>query len=213
MLSSSPLLPNYPNGQLFIVSAPSGTGKSTLIHKLTEEFPRVVANVSFTTRAPRKNEVDGINYHFVTEQQFDAKIRNGDFLETVELYGVHYGTCLKDIQMNLAKGKIVILVIDTQGMMLLKQEHDLDFTSIFIKPPSLEVLRERLQNRLTETPESVETRLAVAEKELKMEKFYDFCVVNDDINAAYTVLRSIFISVNHKVTLNIFNEEDVHGTT
>lgn len=219
-MSNDPhLLPNFPKGQLFIVSAPSGTGKSTLIHRLVDEFPRVVANVSFTTRSPRVNEIDGVNYYFVTEETFEAKKKKGDFLETVELYGVHYGTCLRDIQEKLDLGKIVILVIDTQGMMFLSEQHQLDFTSIFIRPPSLAILKERLQHRHTDTPESIQKRLSVAEKELKKEKFYDFCVVNDDINAAYEVLRSIFIAENHKlhsrveVTPNIINEEDMHGTT
>lgn len=213
MSNSSILLPNFPKGQLFVVSAPSGTGKSTLIDMLSAEFPRIVANVSFTTRTPRANEKDGVNYFFVDVEHFIGKKNKGHFLETVELYGTYYGSCIRNIQANLNTGKIVILVIDTQGMMTLKQEKRLDFTSIFIRPPSLEVLSERLLNRLTDTPESIKKRLSVAEEELKMEKFYDFCVVNDDIETAYAVLRSIFIAVNHKVTLNIFNEEDVHGTT
>lgn len=200
MSNSSTLLPNYPEGQLFVVSAPSGTGKSTLIHMLTNEFPRVIHNVTYTTRKPRDYEVDGVNYHFVTSEQFLEKKQRGEFLETVELYDVFYGSSIKDVQTDMNRGKIVILVIDTQGMTLLKQKHDLPFTSIFIRPPSLEALRERLRNRLTECSANLEKRLSVAEKELKMEQFYDYNIVNDDLNAAYDVLRSIFIAENHKLT-------------
>ncbi len=200
MSSSNALIPNFPKGQLFVVSAPSGTGKSTLIHMLTEEFPRIVANITYTTRQPRDYEIDGVNYHFVTPQEFGAKKQRGEFLETVELYDVQYGSSIKDVERDLNNGKIVILVIDTQGMTYLKQNYDLPFTSIFIRPPSLESLKERLEHRLTESSVNLEKRLSTAEKELKMEDFYDYSIVNDDLNVAYDVLRSIFIAENHKLT-------------
>jgi guanylate kinase len=200
MSSSNALIPNFPNGQLFVVSAPSGTGKSTLIHMLTKEFPRIVANITYTTRQPRDYEIEGVNYHFVTSQEFAEKKQRGEFLETVELYDVQYGSSIKDVERDLNNGKIVILVIDTQGMTYLKQNYDLPFTSIFIRPPSLESLKERLENRLTECSANQEKRLTTAEKELKMEGFYDYSIVNDDLNVAYDVLRSIFIAENHKLT-------------
>jgi guanylate kinase len=115
------------------------------------------------------------------------------------LYDVQYGSSIADVQRDLDQGKIVILVIDTQGMALLKEKHNLPFTSIFIRPPSLEALRQRLENRLTESSVNLEKRLAVAGNELEKEKFYDYSIVNDDLNVAYDVLRSIFIAENHKL--------------
>jgi guanylate kinase len=200
MSNSEALIPNFPKGQLFVVSAPSGTGKSTLIHMLTKEFPRITANITYTTRQPRDYEIDGVNYHFITPKEFAEKKQRGEFLETVELYDVQYGSSIKDVERDLNNGKIVILVIDTQGMTYLKQNYDLPFTSVFVRPPSLEVLRERLSNRLTECSANLEKRLSVAEKELKVEEFYDYSIVNDDLNVAYDVLRSIFIAENHKLT-------------
>lgn len=199
MSSSSPLLPNYLKGQLYVVSAPSGTGKSTLIQMLTKEFPRVVASVTYTTRQPRSNEQEGVDYHFITMDQFIQKKSAGEFLETVELYGVHYGSSIRDVQDKLQQGKIVILVIDTQGMMTLKQKHQQPFISIFIRPPSIENLGERLENRSTESSDTMKQRLDIAEKELEMEKFYDYSILNDELNVAYDVLRSIFIAENHKI--------------
>lgn len=198
MSSSDLYFPNYPKGQLFVVSAPSGTGKSTLIHMLTSEFSRIVASVTYTTRKPREYEVDGVNYHFVTPEAFEEKKQRGEFLETVELYDVQYGSSLEDVKNRMNEGKLVILVIDTQGMLTLKQKLQIPFTSIFIRPPSQEALRERLSNRLTECAHNMQKRLSISEKELEMEKFYDYSVVNDDLAIAYEVLRSIFIAENHR---------------
>lgn len=199
MSNNSQLFPCYPDGQLFVVSAPSGAGKTTLIQMLTSEFSRIVANVTYTTRKPRDYELDGINYHFITTEQFNEKKERGEFLETVTLYDVQYGSSILDVQQDMSRGKIVILVIDTQGMTTLKQKHDLPFTSIFIRPPSLEILRKRLGDRSTECSVNLEKRLAVATKELEMEKLYDYSIVNDDLNVTYEVLRSIFIAENHKL--------------
>lgn len=198
-MSNSQLLPNYPEGQLFVVSAPSGTGKTTLIQLLKKEFSRIVTSITYTTRDPREGEVNGVDYHFITSKQFFEKKARGEFLETVELYDVHYGSSLVDVQMQMGKGRIVVLVIDTQGMLALKKTCPFPFTSIFVRPPSHEKLSQRLQHRLTESATSQKKRLDRAEKELELEKYYDYSLLNDDLKIAYETLRCIFIAENHRI--------------
>lgn len=193
------LLGKINEGLIFIVSAPAGTGKTTLINKLTQEFPSIIASISFTTRKPREREVSGVDYHFLSEAEFEAKIAAGDFLEYVKLYDSHYGTSRLWIKEQQQKGKHVVLVIDTQGALLLKEK--IAATSIFIRPPSLEVLRERLVLRQTESLEVIEKRLEWAEKELDASVNYDYQLVNDDLEIAYQVLRSIFIAESHRVKI------------
>lgn len=184
-------------GLLFIVSAPAGTGKTTLVTKLTEEFPGAVTSISFTTRKPRPGEVEGVHYHFVTKEQFEKRM--AEFLEYVTLYGDYYGTSQEWVEEQQAKGKHVILTIDTQGAMQLKKRKALPGTYIFIRPPSLEVLKERLDRRKTETPEVIEARLEWARQEMKLAGEYDYNIVNDELSRAYEILRSIFIAEQHKV--------------
>lgn len=182
---------------LFIVSAPAGTGKTTLVARLTEEFSSVVTSVSYTTRKPRPGEVEGVHYHFVTKDQFEQRI--SDYLEYVTLYGDYYGTSQKWVEEQQEKGKHVILTIDTQGAMQLKKRQALPGVYIFIRPPSLEALKERLERRKTETPEVIEARLDWARQEMKLAGEYDYNIVNDELSRAYEVLRSIFIAEQHKV--------------
>ena len=184
-------------GLLFIVSAPAGTGKTTLVRKLIKEFPSIVASVSYTTRQPRKGEIQGVHYHFVTESQFKEKIAADDFLEYVKLYDTYYGTSKKWVEDQLKKGKHVVLVIDTQGAKKIGEVTET--VSIFIRPPSLEVLGDRLMLRQTETQEMIEKRMEWAQKELEAAKRYDYQLVNDDLDTAYQVLRSIFIAESHRV--------------
>lgn len=189
-------------GLLFIVSAPAGTGKTTLVSKLTGEFLNVVTSVSYTTRKPRPGEVEGVHYHFVTKEQFEQRM--GEFLEYVTLYGDYYGTSQKWVEEQQDKGKHVILTIDTQGAMKLKamqlkKRQALPSVYIFIQPPSLQVLKERLIRRKTETPEVIEARLEWARQEMKLAGEYDYNIVNDELRHAYEALRSIFIAEQHKV--------------
>jgi len=192
-----PLLGDSPRGQLFIVSAPAGTGKTTLVEMLTEEFPSVVRSISFTTRKPRKAEVDGVDYYFISEAEFEEKSAAGEFLEYVKLYNTSYGTSKLWVERALSLGKHVVLVIDTQGGLKLKKESVGTF--IFIQPPSLETLRERLLKRNTESEEVIAERLAWAKKEMDDAVFYDYKIVNDDLNTAYQILRSILIAEAHRV--------------
>lgn len=190
------LLGEINEGLIFIVSAPAGTGKTTLIHKLTQEFPQIIASVSFTTRKPREGEIPGIHYHFISAAEFEAKIAADDFLEYVKLYDNYYGTSREWIKEQQLKGKHVVLVIDTQGAFLLKGK--IAAISVFIRPPSLEVLRKRLRLRQTESLEVIEKRLQWAQKELDASLKYDYQLINDDLEMAYQVLRSIFIAESHK---------------
>ena len=194
----SKLLGNLSQGLIFVVSAPAGTGKTTLVDKLTEEFPSVVRNVSCTTRAPRPNEQDGKDYFFFDKKAFEDKIAKGDFLEHATVFGEYYGTSGEFIEKQTALGKNVVLVIDTQGALQLQKKMK-DAIFIFISPPTLSTLKERLQKRQTENAQSMEERLAFAKHELEMVDHYDYHIVNDSLDIAYNVLKSIFIAEEHKV--------------
>ncbi|MCX6988538.1 MAG: guanylate kinase [Chlamydiae bacterium] len=191
------LLGNLAQGLIFIISAPAGTGKTTLVRMLTEEFPCVVESVSCTTRPPRLGEVEGQDYWFLTKNQFERKIQENEFLEYAEVFGYYYGTSrqyVRDLQMI---GNHVVLVIDTQGAMNLKQE-EFEATYIFLTPPSLEELKERLIKRNTEDAQTLEERLSWASHEMELACAYDYLVVNKDLLLAYGVLRSIVIAEEHK---------------
>ncbi len=191
------LLGNSRRGLLFVLSAPAGTGKTTLVERLVAEFPCIVQSVSFTTRAPRQGEEHGGHYNFISVQNFEEKIAAGDFLEYVKLYGDYYGTSRAWVEEKLSQGKHIFLVIDTQGALQLMDSLDACF--IFLKPPSLAVLKERLLARKTETEESLQKRLSWAENELAAERYYDYQLVNDDLAIAYQILLSIIIAEEHKV--------------
>ena len=194
----SKLLGNLSQGLIFVISAPAGTGKTTLVDKLTEEFPSVVRNISCTTRAPRPNEQDGKDYYFFDKKAFEDKIAKGDFLEHATVFGEYYGTSGEFIKKQTALGNNVVLVIDTQGALQLQKKIK-DAIFIFISPPTLSALKERLQKRQTENTQSMEERLAFAKHELEMVHHYDYHIVNDHLDTAYTVLKSIFIAEEHKV--------------
>jgi len=183
-------------GLVFVISAPAGTGKTTLVRMLLEEFLTVTESVSFTTRLPRPNEVAGRDYHFIDLAEFEKKIKEGEFLEYAKVFGNYYGTSRKFVESEQGKGKHVILVIDTQGALQLKGRLEAAF--IFISPPSLEELRSRLYRRRSETEEAIAHRLSWAEKEMALAKKYDYHIVNDHLKAAYDVLRSILIAEEHK---------------
>jgi guanylate kinase len=183
-------------GQLFVLSAPAGTGKTTLVTKLIQERGDIVQSLSYTTRAPRGDETNGRHYNFVTVPEFEQMIKDKKFLEHVKLYGDYYGTCKAWVQEQLAQGKHVILVIDTQGAMQLKGQ--CEGTFIFIKPPNLQELKRRLLMRRTEPEDVIQKRLKWAEKEMELASKYDYVLINDDIDTAYKTLKSIVIAQEHK---------------
>lgn len=173
-------------GKLIIFSAPSGSGKSTIINKLMSEYGlQGRFSISATSRKPRGSEQDGVEYYFLTEEDFRRRISEGDFLEYEEVYpGCFYGTLRSEVDRTLAQGENVILDIDVQGGLNVKKIYGDRALTLFIQPPSIERLRERLERRGTDAPEVIERRLAKAETELSFAPKYDAVVVNDDLEEA-----------------------------
>jgi guanylate kinase len=184
---------------LFVVSAPAGTGKSTLVDRLVEEFSHMlVETCSVTTRLPRAGEKDGKHYHFVDQKAFKQRVDAGDFVEHVELHGHLYGTLREDVERISKEGKHAILVIDTQGARRI-QESGMEAIYLFLAAPSMEDLKKRLISRGTETIDQIDKRLAIAEKELEASSSYHYRIVNDDLDTAYQKLKSVLIAETHKV--------------
>jgi guanylate kinase len=181
---------NKLKGLLLVISAPSGTGKTTLCNMLLKEFPNLEFSVSYTTRKPRKGEVNGKDYWFVDRETFEKMIKEGDFLEWAEVYGHLYGTSKSQVVRALNEGRDVLLDIDTQGALNVKKNFP-EAVLIFILPPSLKELRRRLESRGTDDEETIERRLKVAKEEIKRALFYDYVVVNDVLEVAFENLKSI----------------------
>ena len=183
-------------GRLFILSAPAGTGKTTLIQMLAREFPNIHQSISCTTRPQREGEIDGVHYHFLSQEEFEKKRQASDFLEWAEVFGYYYGTSASFVEEELKKGSHVFLVIDTQGAaQIMKKQPAI---SIFLSPPSMEELERRLLERKTEGAEKVKERLARAKLEMESSKNYSYHIINDDLETAYQTLRSIVIAEEHK---------------
>lgn len=189
-----------------MISAPAGTGKTTLVKKLTQEFPRIKPSISYTTRKPRTGEIDGIDYHFISEEEFKTKIKANELLEYVQLYGFYYGTSRLWVKEQLRNGNHVVLVIDTQGGLNLKPKFlPAEAVFIFIEPPSLEELNKRLQFRKTEPASAIEQRIACANREIEQGKQYNYRIINDQIDAAYDTLKCIFVAEEHRIRQFLIN--------
>lgn len=186
-------------GKLIVVSAPSGCGKGTILGSILKDQARFYYSVSATTRKPREGEQNGVQYWFLTREVFEEHIAQGDFLEYAQFCDNYYGTPLGPIEERLAQGQNVILEIEVQGAMQIREKRP-DAHFIFIAPPSLAVVRERLIGRGTETAEVIEQRLTQAENELTYRSQYDYCVVNDDLDKAVSdflaVVRAIELTVS-----------------
>ncbi len=191
------LLGTLKKGIVFVVSAPAGTGKTTLARMLVDEFPAVTESISCTTRPIRPGEIADKDYHFLTREEFAQKLQAGEFLEHAEVFGNSYGTLKSHVDKKVKQGQHVILVIDTQGALELKKRK-YPAVFIFIRPPSMGELRARLFNRKTEAKEDVEERLHWAEEELLRAEDYDYIVINDNLHRAFEILRSILITEEHK---------------
>lgn len=179
------------NGQLFVISAPSGAGKTTLIQQVMVRFPGVSYSVSHTTRPPRPGEIDGKDYFFVTEQMFTRMIQAGDWLEWARVHGNYYGTSRPFVETQLAAGRSLLLDIDVQGARQV-MDAGLDPVTIFILPPSIEVLRQRLETRGTDSAQTIALRLENAKKEIALTHLYQYVVKNDDLTTAADQLCAIF---------------------
>jgi len=183
-------------GDLFIVSSPSGAGKTTLIRRVLED-PRMGRtlhfSVSHTTRPPRPGERDGIEYHFVDEAAFRAIQRTGGFLEWAVVHGNLYGTSRAEVEPRLEKGLDVLLDIDVQGARQVRS-HVPDAVKVIVFPPSREVLEARLRARASDAPDVVQRRLAAARKEMEEWGEYDYAIINEDLEAAVDELRSILVA-------------------
>lgn len=178
--------------RLIIISAPSAAGKTTLMKKLISTFPdRYVASVSTTTRAPRKGETPGRDYIFVTEAEFKSRIAQGGFAEWALVHGSYYGTSLATIESTLASGKSVVLTIDVQGAASLRKLYPERTFSVFINPPSLEVLEKRLRERTTDSDASIAVRIENAKQEMAHAHEFDAIVVNDDLERAFGELTRL----------------------
>jgi len=177
-------------GALFVVSSPSGGGKGTLIQRVLKELPNLSYSVSYTTRAPRNGEVEGREYFFVTPDEFELRIAAGEFLEWAHVHGKLYGTSRHQVSREIFEGRDIILEVDVQGAASVRELVS-DSVSIFILPPSVETLRQRLMARGTDSPEELDLRLKHAPEELRHYKSFDYVIINDEVEKAATQLRCI----------------------
>jgi guanylate kinase len=180
-------------GLLFIVSAPSGAGKTTLVERLVEQLPHLRLSRSYTSRPERQGETHGVDYNFVTRDRFEAMAAAGEFLEWAEVFGNLYGTCAGDTERMLAGGDDVVLVIDVQGARKVRAR-GLQTKAVFVMPPSFAVLEQRLRGRSKDSEAAIQRRLQVAREEVAAFTEYDFVVVNDELSAAVDRLRGIVVS-------------------
>ena len=186
-------------GMLLIISGPSGTGKGTLVKKLMESDPSIGFSCSVTTRAPRPGEIEGIHYHFIDDAEYDRMLAEDAFLEHATVHGHRYGTQKKQVEQMLACGKNVLLDIDPQGALSI-MDHVADYVSVFILPPSFNALRVRLHTRNTDDPVEIERRLRNARREVLNIGRYQYALINDDLELAFTQLQAIVNAEKQRTT-------------
>ncbi len=177
-------------GKIFIISAPSGAGKTTLCRAVRENFPDMQYSVSHTTRLPRLDETDGVDYFFIEDAAFRKKIEQGEWAEWARVHDHYYGTSQQFLEKCLSAGRDILLDLDVQGAIQML-EHYPDSITIFVMPPSMDALRRRLEKRGTDTPKEIEKRLANAQAEMDRKDLYRYVIVNDSLTAAVARLLSI----------------------
>jgi len=185
-------------GLLFIVSAPSGTGKTTLVEKLVQRIPNLCLSRSYTSRGARGGENDGVDYNFVSRQRFEAMIAGGEFLEWADVFGNYYGTCRDDTERCLAHGQDLVLVIDVQGARQVRGS-GMESIGIFVLPPSAEILEQRLRGRSKDAEAAIQKRLEAACREVGEFASYEYVIVNDELDSAVERLRGIVLAERARV--------------
>ncbi len=178
--------------KLIIFTAPSGAGKTTIVHRLLDINPQLAFSVSATTRKKRDYEIDGKHYHFISEGEFKSKIQKGDFVEWEEVYpGIFYGTLISEVERLSGEGKAIVFDIDVKGALQIKEKYGDLALAIFVKPPSIETLKERLTNRNSESDETMTKRLERVNYEMTFEKKFDKVLVNDNLDGAVSEAERI----------------------
>jgi guanylate kinase len=207
-------------GLLFIVSAPSGTGKTTLVERLVKQIPGLRMSRSYTSRVARAGERDGVDYNFIFRHQFEAMVREGAFLEWADIYGNLYGTAAADTEACLAGGDDLVLVIDVQGARQVRSR-GLETIGVFVLPPSASVLEQRLRGRSKDSEEQIRRRLEVACNEVEDFATYDYVVINDEVETCVERLKAIVLAERARVRLmraraeaviETFRREELRGT-
>ena len=201
---------NEQQGAILILSGPSGCGKSTLLKEVYKHIEDYYFSISTTTRDPREGEVDGVDYFFVTKEEFEEDIINGNFLEHANVHGNYYGTSLKPIKAALEEGKLVIFDIDVQGHEIVRKKLDSLVTSVFITTPSLKVLEDRLNSRATDAKDVIEKRIRNAKAEVEHFQTYDYLIINDDLETAASQLVSI--AKITRIKSKLFDKENIVST-
>ena len=187
-----------PRGLLFIVAAPSGTGKTTLVERLVQRIPNLCLSRSYTSRAARPGEQDGVDYNFISRDRFEEMARAGQFLEWADVFGNYYGTCAADTDRCLAGGKDIVLVIDVQGARQVRGS-GVESIGIFVLPPSAQILEQRLRGRSKDSEAAIQKRLEAACREVGEFASYEYVVVNDELDAAVERLRAIVLAERARV--------------
>jgi len=198
---------NKIRGAILIVSGPSGCGKSTLLREVYKNIPNYFSSISTTTREKRETEEDGIDYFFVSKEEFEKDIEAGNFLEWAKVHGNYYGTKLKPIVEALNEGRLVIFDIDVQGHKILREKFDSLITSVFVTTPTLQILEQRLVSRDTDSQEMVERRLQNAKIELESFTDYDYLIVNDSFHKATKEILAIADIT--RIKSKLFTKEEI----
>jgi len=193
------------SGAVLVLSGPSGAGKSSLINKIFDDIGDSYFSISTTTRPIREGEVDGIHYHFVSEEEFKKDIENEFFLEYALVHGNYYGTSIKPVREALSAGKLVLFDIDVQGNTAVNNRLGDITTSVFITPPSLSELKNRLENRSTDSKEVIDRRIKMAKREVQRISEYDYLVINDNLDEAAELLKLIAITARIKMSNDEIN--------
>ena len=197
---------NTKTGAILVLSGPSGAGKSTLLNEVIHDIGECYFSISTTTRPIRDGESNGIHYHFVSEDEFKQDIDDEMFLEHAYVHGNYYGTSIRPVKRALKSGKLVIFDIDVQGNTVVNNRLGDITTSVFISPPTLSELKKRLIDRQTDEQEVIDRRIKMAKREIQRIAEYDYLIINDDLEAAADVLRTIAMAARMKVPGSMINE-------